>query len=62
MVDDVVNDSTKLPSVKAREGSGDAYQGWSRCRRPIGGVSQPKVLEDVQVRLTDYVVGLVYQD
>jgi hypothetical protein len=59
MIDDVVNDGPERLPVEAREGGRHAHQRRSRGRAPVGGVAQAKVLEDIEIRLADYVVRLV---
>lgn len=62
MVDNVVNDSTQLSSIKAREGGRYADQGGNLGIAPIGRVPQSKVFENIEIRRADNVMGFVDKD
>lgn len=62
MVDYVINDSTELSSVEAREGGRDADKGGGRDGAPVCRMPQPEMVHDVQVLLADNVMGLIHED
>ena len=62
MVDNVINHSPKSPSVETRECGRDANQGRRVDLTPVGGVSQTKVLQNIEVRLADNMMRLVDDD
>jgi hypothetical protein len=61
MIYNVVNDSTECLAIEAPEGGRDTNQSRRVRRFPIDGMSQAEMLENVEIRLTDYMVCLVYQ-
>lgn len=61
MIYNVVNDSTECLAIEAREGGRDTNQSRRVRRFPIDGMSQAEILENVEIRLTDYMVCFVYQ-
>lgn len=59
MIDDVVNNSTKTPSIEPGESGRNTYQGGNTTGVLIGAASQSKVLQYVEIGLTDNVVGFI---
>lgn len=59
MVDDVVDDCTKLPAIETREGSRHAYQSRHGAIAPVGGMPQTEVVKHLEVGGADDVMCLI---